>query len=641
MNLLLAEPHRAQPPAAARRNGAIFWANHGEACSNRSSSLRVRHVPVRALARRQGADRLNVTTCSSYQPAARRGLLVWLSPLALAFPFAVNDRNACWMATWSVATPPASYGEVDDGLLVRHVSVSASASLTDIKKAILKAYEDQYEPSQITLFTRKYDDEPTRVTTDRAAKLKLLSYAPDWAILAPDAAHASSVLLCVSAMDDSERSLLVLPAAHSPSAAMLDDGLASARTATMPQALAEPQLGLFDPLPLPAHVDDWLAQYREAPQSVSDLISGPHARRIPGRETIYLQPIRCLVAPGEKPAEQDAYAREDQLFASLRAYLAAFYQGTAVGILPPVTVRIDLAKGRGTLLGKTVRWRDYCPGNGQPMPHGQLDAGMVLAALKPRITKGGICKGTGALPADGHCVLGVTMCDFFCDDDDVFTSGLACLTSRAGAFSFYRYGEATGGAMGRGVAVASIGGGKKADKQAGKGGNATSASVGAAAAASAAEEHGVLLFRACKTAAHEILHMYGLGHCVYRACLMNGTGHLKEDFAAPPYLCPVDLAKLQVALGAQCSLVPRYKALLAFCEAQRAGFDQHAHWIRRALAALGGVADASKVAMPSCAPAVAVGRKRPADTAAWDPPASLNDGVSGLGGEDGRQRQRR
>jgi hypothetical protein len=37
---------------------------------------------------------------------------------------------------------------------------------------------------------------------------------------------------------------------------MLDDGLGSARTATVPQALAEPQLGLFDPLSLPAHVDD-------------------------------------------------------------------------------------------------------------------------------------------------------------------------------------------------------------------------------------------------------------------------------------------------------------------------------------------------------------------------------------------------
>ena len=30
--------------------------------------------------------------------------------------------------------------------------------------------------------------------------------------------------------------------------------------------------GLFDPLPLPAHIDDWQAQYREAPQSVGDLL---------------------------------------------------------------------------------------------------------------------------------------------------------------------------------------------------------------------------------------------------------------------------------------------------------------------------------------------------------------------------------
>ena len=55
---------------------------------------------------------------------------------------------------------------------------SASASLLDIKKAVLKANEDQYELAQITLFTRKYDDEPTRVTTDRAAKLKLSPTRP-------------------------------------------------------------------------------------------------------------------------------------------------------------------------------------------------------------------------------------------------------------------------------------------------------------------------------------------------------------------------------------------------------------------------------------------------------------------------------
>ena len=52
------------------------------------------------------------------------------------------------MATWSVATPPASYGEVDDGQLVRHVRVSASASLLDIKKAVLKAQAKKAKQSK-------------------------------------------------------------------------------------------------------------------------------------------------------------------------------------------------------------------------------------------------------------------------------------------------------------------------------------------------------------------------------------------------------------------------------------------------------------------------------------------------------------
>ena len=230
------------------------------------------------------------------------------------------------------------------------------------------------------------------------------------------------------------------------------------------------------------------------------------------------------------------------------------------------------------------------------MAHGQLDAGTVLAALKPRITKGGICKGSGALPADGHCVLGVSMCDFYCDDDDVFTSGLACLTSRAAAFSFYRYGGATGGATGRGAAVPSIGGGKQAGKQGGKQGgkggtgSATSAAVGAAAASAAEVECGILLFRACKTAAHEILHMYGLGHCVYRACLMNGTGR-RTSAPSTSRSC-----RRPSARGAAWSHATGRCSHSGFCDAQPAGFDQHAHWIRRALAALGSAGpDASEV----------------------------------------------
>ena len=156
-------------------------------------------------------------------------------------------------------------------------------------------------------------------------------------------------------------------------------------------------------------------------------------------------------------------------------------------------------------------------------------------------------KGTGALPADGFCVLGVTLIDLFCSDDDVFTSGLASPSEHAGVFSFYRYREA----LPRG-------------------------------------DTGRLLSKACNTAAHEVLHMFGIGHCLHRACLMNGSGHVREDFAAPPYLCPVDLAKLKAALGPRCSLLPRYHALLAFCTAQPSGFDEQAAWIRSAIAAAGG-----------------------------------------------------
>ena len=71
---------------------------------------------------------------------------------------------------------------------------------------------------------------------------------------------------------------------------------------------------------------------------------------------------------------------------------------------------------------------------------------------------------------------------------------------------------------------------------------------------------------------------------------MNGSGHLLEDFAAPSHLCPVDLAKLDAVLG--CPILPRYRALLAFCQARVAAaangpaaspWAEHAAWLQRAI----------------------------------------------------------
>ncbi|KAI1618156.1 hypothetical protein EDD37DRAFT_257299 [Exophiala viscosa] len=47
------------------------------------------------------------------------------------------------------------------------------------------------------------------------------------------------------------------------------------------------------------------------------------------------------------------------------------------------------------------------------------------------------------------------------------------------------------------------------------------------------------LFRVCRTAAHELGHCFGLDHCMWRACAMQGTTSVAEDMRQPPYLCPV------------------------------------------------------------------------------------------------------
>ncbi|KAE9367444.1 hypothetical protein N431DRAFT_428819 [Stipitochalara longipes BDJ] len=91
---------------------------------------------------------------------------------------------------------------------------------------------------------------------------------------------------------------------------------------------------------------------------------------------------------------------------------------------------------------------------------------------------------------------------------------------------------------------------------------------------------GLWLGRLCRTASHELGHCFGLDHCVYYACCMQGTASIIEDARQPPYLCPVDLQKVLYATGADES--ERYKRLEEFCgkfgEVQM--FRALAAWIR-------------------------------------------------------------
>jgi len=72
----------------------------------------------------------------------------------------------------------------------------------------------------------------------------------------------------------------------------------------------------------------------------------------------------------------------------------------------------------------------------------------------------------------------------------------------------------------------------------------------------------VFLLRSCKVMVHEIAHLFGIVHCGFWSCLMNGSGHLEEDFSQSIHLCPVDLHKVMTLTGSEVRLT--YNKLLSF-----------------------------------------------------------------------------
>ncbi|MGQ9615561.1 MAG: archaemetzincin [Spirochaetota bacterium] len=143
------------------------------------------------------------------------------------------------------------------------------------------------------------------------------------------------------------------------------------------------------------------------------------------------------------------------------------------------------------------------------------------------------------LPVDAFCILAITMEDLYPHPSWNFVFGQASLDERVGVFSFARYDPAF------------YGNGRTPDF----------------------EE--LLLLRSCKVLAHETSHMFGLYHCIYYHCLMNGSNHLGESDARPIHLCPVCLRKLYYSIGFDA--LDRYRGLAEFYE--KVGFEEEARWV--------------------------------------------------------------
>ncbi len=91
-----------------------------------------------------------------------------------------------------------------------------------------------------------------------------------------------------------------------------------------------------------------------------------------------------------------------------------------------------------------------------------------------------------------------------------------------------------------------------------------------------------MLRRSAKVLTHETAHMFGLVHCIYFKCVMNGSNHLQESDGRRMHFCPVCLRKLQWSVGVDA--VKHYHELGRFYQHSR--FSEEANWTERRLKAI-------------------------------------------------------
>jgi archaemetzincin len=96
------------------------------------------------------------------------------------------------------------------------------------------------------------------------------------------------------------------------------------------------------------------------------------------------------------------------------------------------------------------------------------------------------------------------------------------------------------------------------------------------------EEQILILKRAISTYLHEIMHLFGLEHCIYYLCLMNGANCENEIDGQLLYLCPICLKKMYLLFGKQhYNIIDMYKRLLEL--SKKVGFQEEADWYENRL----------------------------------------------------------
>ena len=201
----------------------------------------------------------------------------------------------------------------------------------------------------------------------------------------------------------------------------------------------------------------------------------------------------------------------------LQAYCEAFFYGCNISVVRPGGKITDKSNPRKITKKKIPddfleEHKISYKGEDETL---QFEAKEIITALSPYKNR------------STFAVLGMTNLDLYKEDWD-FVAGLANQETCTGVFSFYRmdpdFDDGTDWKC--------------------KG-----------------NEKLVWLKRSCRVMVHELAHMFGLKHCIYYNCLMNGSNGPFEGVRAPDQtLCPVCLAKLQMNMKFDCKA--RYESLI-------------------------------------------------------------------------------
>jgi archaemetzincin len=357
------------------------------------------------------------------------------------------------------------------------------------------------------------------------------------------------------------------------------------------------------PAPLILPDDDLALDPKHPPQSLRSWLQGKWRNVVtPETRTIYLamppeydtdmESIKKWAQPRQKkkvPAIQQPKAQD------VLEYLEAFYHGLPVKIFPTETLRFASEVGDLDDMSKDDKKRQII---GLNFKKGYASKGIRTRA-KPKGDYSHqmnlndiLTAAIWAVPEDAYALIMLVEHDMYEDEEDEFVCGRAYGGSRVAVITTARYNpvlDKTQGVEREHAWPASHctaylnsmldeeSQTKNRKRKRGEPDNEDKEQTPLQAAISAhhslpsletspsaAALSGLWLGRVCRTASHELGHCFGMGHCVYYACSMQGSASIQEDARQPSYLCPVDLAKILHTTGADMN--ERYQALLRLCE---------------------------------------------------------------------------